>query len=59
MFRLMLRSVQRPAPIDKALSLNGGGGGSGGIGAFATTKNAGVVAETSGNLWRDVSLLEK
>jgi len=50
--------VQTPAPINNTLSLNGGG--SGGIGAFATTENTGVVAETSGNLWRDGSpLLEK
>jgi len=56
--KLRCRSVQTPAPINNTLSLNGGG--SGGIGAFATTENTGVVAETSGNLWRDGSpLLEK
>ena len=59
-FELRSCSVHKPAPINNTFSLNGGG--SGGIGAFATTENAGVAAEAeaSGSLWREVlPLLEK
>ena len=45
--------MQRLAPTNSTLSLNGGG--SGGIGAFATKESAGIVAAISGDLRREIS----